>query len=230
MQWGGAILAGALTALITLAVAVSTYNIQSEKDRIERTLRDQEQKFSKLAEELKGIYSAEPEIKIVSPNDKSPIDGRFVEVSITKDSKKEQYQYYLHVPFAVYSIGNAATTGPIWLKIYLESSSLFFGENSTDEPGYGVQATVSSFYNGTEGKSYYFFPGGGYFTSRSVDIQIMADIIPKGKYKVLIKIYYGLSHVIVSKAEAYFEIKADWVKPKEDQKDKDIHPSSNSKE
>lgn len=203
-----------LVLVFTVLVGLSAYNLNSEKDRIERTLTTLEERFTRLSSELKGTRFESPLIEVLSLKDKAPIGKEGLFAEIYRDESLPDKPYNISLRYSLRNVGKGST-GRIWTNIYFESKTLFNGLNDTDEIGYGTQAlspytSWTGDFTATGGD----FPGAGFSTNISYNIKILEDKIPKGKYKVLLKIYYGWPETRVERIETHFELLIDWVRPK----------------
>lgn len=238
---------GILVIIFSVVSIYHVFSFNSEESRIDRRFNEQDQKikdklgeiddkFYKLSEELKGIYSATPNIEMLSYPEKEPLDGKLLQASIVEvdcnNCNPENKEYRLRLASFFLRNSGKIPTGRVWLQFYFELANTFGGEVS-DEPGYSSQTFFDRFGDKNSDEAEFFkdgFPGAGFSTGATVNINIIGDMIPKGKHKILIKVYYGSPITKFIKSELYFELKSDWVRPKEDQKNKDVYPSSNSED
>lgn len=205
---------GTLVVLITAAIGLSAYNLNSEKDRIERALTLTDERFAKLALELKGLRTEAPQLEILSTLDKLPIAGRPVQTNIFLAEQVAGKPYQIKLQYTIRNIGKGSA-GRIWTKVYMEPKGMFGGEPNPDEAGYGSQSIIPhTAWTGDYAGTYGDFPGGGFSTNVSSNLAILKDTLPKGRYKVLLKIYYGSPESRVERVETYFDLPNAWVRPK----------------
>lgn len=206
---------GAVLAVLTVVAGLTAFNLNSERDRLERATSALDEKFSKLTAEVKGQRSETPRIEILATKDKQPLAGRALETpAIRQATELASKPYRISLSYTLRNAG-AGSAGRVWTKVYLESTDLFSGELNPDEPGFGIQSSIphtswSGDLSGTNGD----FPGGGFSTNVQSSIVILGDRIPKGRYKVLLKVYYGYPETRVERVETYFDLFSDWTRPK----------------
>ena len=205
---------GAIIALVTIAAGLSAFSLSAERDRLERASSALEEKFTKLSAELRNQHTDQPLIEVLSQADKIPLAGRSMPpVNIVESVEDGKTVYKLPLKYTLRNKGQG-TAGRVWTKVYLESATLFSGEPDPDEPGYGVQANIphtswAGTFTGTSGD----FPGGGFTTNVSSNMVIIENEMKKGRYRVLLKIYYGYPSTKVERVETYFELSSDWRRP-----------------
>jgi hypothetical protein len=192
-----------IVAFIIALLGLFSFNLNSERDRIDRAIA-----------EFKGTRFELPKLEIALTSDKRPIAGRPIPYEIYRDDFKKGKPYRLKLMYSLKNVGKGSA-GRIWIKTYFEPKDLFEGDHEPDEKGYGIEAISSpnawvGSYTGTSGD----FPGAGFSTNVSAENTILADRIPKGKYKVMLKVYYGSSATNVESTKTYFEVKEDWIRPK----------------
>jgi hypothetical protein len=202
-----------LILVILFLAGYLQFNLSSEKNRVDSAINSMDNRFDKLAAELKGTRLESPKIEITLTSDKLPIRGRPISHVIYPDNSVKG-KYLLKLFYSLKNVGKGSA-GKVWTKVYFESKNLFSGSNDPDEPEYGTESIASpngweGSYTGTSGD----FPGAGFSTNLYTQTAIVADRIPKGKYKVMLKIYYGSPETKMEKTETYFEMIEDWVRPK----------------
>lgn len=204
---------GTLVVLLVAAAGISAYNLNAEKDRLERAISDFDQRFNRLSAELKGLRLESPKIEIISTFDKLPAAGRLIKHEIFRAENTDEKPYRLKLRFTLKNVG-LGSTGRIWMKVYLESNRLFDGDPDTDESAYGKQVVVPHISWGGNYSGFGDMPGAGFSANVNTVLFILEDRIPKGKYKVLLKVYYGVPETKVESVESFFELTEDWVRPK----------------
>lgn len=206
---------GAILAVLTVVAGLTAFNLNSERDRLERASSALDEKFAKLSAEVRGQRNEAPRLEILSTKDKQPLAGRPLDPpQIRQVTDIASKPYRISLAYTLRNAG-AGATGRVWTKVYFESTDLFAGELNPDEAGFGVQnnlpyTTWSGDLSGTNGD----FPGNGFSTNVQSNINIVADRIPKGRYRVLMKFYYGYPETRVERVETYFELFSDWIRPK----------------
>jgi hypothetical protein len=205
---------GTIVTILVASAAFLSFNLNNEKERVDRAISSMDGRFDKLAAELKGARNESPKIEIALTSDKRPIADRSIPYEIYSDDFKKGKPYRLKLMYSLKNVGKGSA-GRIWIKTYFEPKDLFEGDHEPDEKGYGIEAISSpnawvGSYTGTSGD----FPGAGFSTNVSAENTILADRIPKGKYKVMLKVYYGSSATNVESTKTYFEVKEDWIRPK----------------
>lgn len=206
---------GSVFALITVVAGFTVFNLNSERDRLDRASSSMEEKFAKLSAELRGQRLDVPRLEILSQSDKLPLAGRPLGTPVIRQATDlASKPYRLTLQYTLRNSGGGSL-GKLWTKIYFENGELFGGEPNPDEAGYGVathfpHTSWTGSFSGTNGD----FPGGGFSTNIDSNVEILKDALPKGRYKVLIKVYYGYPETRLERVETYFELFSDWKRPK----------------
>lgn len=203
----------ALLLLVSGGIGLATFNLNSERDRIERSIGSFEERFAKLNAEVRGAKFDAPRIEILG-TDQLPLVGRAILAKIEEESSGATPEYFLRISYLLRNAGKGYA-GKVWTKIYLDFSEKIVGADSNpDETGFKQEIIIpytswAGTYSGTSGD----FPGAGFTVNVTSSLAIQAKQIPAGKHRVMIKVFYGSSDTQVERIESHFILESAWVRP-----------------
>ena len=181
-------------------------NLNRERDAIERSLAALDAKFEKLEAQVLNRTVGNPQMEALQQN-MQPLEGATIAGKV--EAMPEGKVYRLKISYKLRNIGKVSS-GPVGAQYYFESATDFGAEPFPDEKGYAVSVYLPP-KNWGGGET--LFPGNSFSITTSGYFEIVGNTLKKGKYKVLMKTYYGTRETLEIKTTFFVELPETWIRP-----------------
>lgn len=180
---------GGVTTLFTIGFSVLTLILSWNYSNEKASLRD----FEKEMKVELGKVEARPDLQLLGI-DRQPLEGQELKAEF---NEKENGDMFLVINHFLRNIGEGLS-GPLYVKVY-SKDPLILDSRSTDEPKFKYEATITP-----KDLSPNEIPG-RYSSEWFHNLYLPQKKPPKGKYDVLIKVYYGKGRVAQAQAKLNVE-------------------------